>query len=228
MTEPKTVNGLVNDNALGAMFLRSPQKATNVMIKLMYVNRGMSLERYLEQFPTKYFESDDDYTWDLIGSSRRNIPLVEARWMGAIVTSATNNVGIGGQDFELVFPENYFFEGYTIVGEKNEEYPLIVKKQFSEGQNHVYVVELTGRNKQNGMPGEELTGGKRFSEDYAAVEREGSRGVGDIRFSTPFSMRNEFSTIRLKHKVYGNKLGRKLACGIPVITKEGAKRVDTM
>ena len=229
MTAAKTVNGLVNDNALGAMFQRAPQKASNLMTRLLYVNRGMSLERYLNQFPTKYFETTDDYTWDLIGSARRNIPIVEARWLGTVVTAATNNVGIGGQQFDVVFPENYFFDGYIIVGEKNEEYPLrIVKDLGVEGSNSVYTVELTGRNKQNGMPGEELLGGKKFSEEYAPVEQEMSRKVGDIRFATPFSMRNEFSTIRLQHKVAGNKLGRKVLCGIPTITKEGTKRVDTM
>lgn len=42
-------------------------------------------------------------------------------------------------------------------------------------------------------------------------------------------MRNEFSTIRIKHKVAGNKLDKKLACGIPVVdNKTGAKRVETM
>lgn len=44
-----------------------------------------------------------------------------------------------------------------------------------------------------------------------------SRKVGDIRFSAPVSMRNEWSTIRKQHKVPGNKLNRKLAVGVPVL-----------
>ena len=44
-----------------------------------------------------------------------------------------------------------------------------------------------------------------------------SRKVGDVRFAAPVSMRNEFSTIRIQHKVPGNKLNRKLAVGIPVV-----------
>ena len=44
-----------------------------------------------------------------------------------------------------------------------------------------------------------------------------SREVGDVRFATPVAMRNEFSHIRIKHKVPGNKLNKKLAVGVPII-----------
>lgn len=44
-----------------------------------------------------------------------------------------------------------------------------------------------------------------------------SREVGDVRFASPVSMRNEFSHIRIKHKVPGNKLNKKLAVGVPII-----------
>lgn len=77
-----------------------------------------------------------------------------------------------------------------------------------------------------GIPAERLLAGERFSIEFAPVEREGSRKVGDIRFSSPVSMRNEWSTIRIHHKVWGNKLGRKLAFGIPMVRRdESGKQV---
>lgn len=76
-----------------------------------------------------------------------------------------------------------------------------------------------------GCPSDRLQAGERFSVGFAPVERELSRKVGDIRFSTPVSMRNEWTTIRLQHKVTGSMLGRKLAVGIPMIeeTPNGGK-----
>lgn len=49
--------------------------------------------------------------------------------------------------------------------------------------------------------------------------------VGDIRFSTPVSMRNEWTTIRIQHKVTGSMMNRKLAVGIPIVeeTSKGEK-----
>ena len=85
-----------------------------------------------------------------------------------------------------------------------------------EGTNAVYKVELMGGNTL-GCPSERLLAGERFSVEYAPVEKEFSRKVGDIRFSSPVSMRNEWTTIRIQHKVAGNMLNRKLAVGIPMV-----------
>ena len=41
MREAKTLNGLVSDNALASVFQAAPQKASNLMIKLLYANRAI-------------------------------------------------------------------------------------------------------------------------------------------------------------------------------------------
>ena len=51
---------------------------------------------------------------------------------------------------------------------------------------------------------------------------------GDIRFSTPISMRNEFSRIRIQHKVPGSMLDQKLAVGIPITESNGATTTKNM
>lgn len=94
-----------------------------------------------------------------------------------------------------------------------------------QGTNAVYKVELMGGN-TTGCPAERLLQGERFSIDFAPVEKDMSRGVGDARFSSPVSMRNEWSTIRIKHKVPGNMLGKKLAVGIPITKDLGDGKVS--
>lgn len=125
----------------------------------------------------KEFEDDSEYTWDVISSSRRNIPLVEARdENGNPIEGAA---GEGGAPFYLVFGEDWFADGEVIVGEKNEVYPCrILGDARMEGTNAVYKVELMG-GITSGMPAEELQAGKRFSVEYAPVEKELSRKVGD-------------------------------------------------
>ena len=114
------------------------------------------------------------------------------------------------------------------MGEKNEIYPLrVLGDARHEGTNAVYKVELMG-GVVSGMPYDELTVGKRFSVEYSPVEKEMSRGVGDVRYSSPVAMRNEWSTIRIKHKVPGSMLNKKLAVGIPFIDAGGKKMVQNM
>ena len=207
--------GLTKENHLGSIFQLAPQKATTLMVQLLAYYRGKTLDTFLSQFPTKEFDTDDEYTWDVVGSSRRNIPLVEARdASGTPIESGL--AGANTTPFYVVFAEDWFADGEVIAGEKNEVYPLrILGDPRMEGTNAVYKVELMGGNTA-GMPASELTAGKRFSVEYAPVEKELSRKVGDVRFSSPISMRNEFSTIRIQHKVPGSMLNKKLAVGIPV------------
>ena len=214
--------GLTRDNHLGAIFGRAPQKATNLMVQLLAYQRGKTLDTLLNQFPTREFENDEEYTWDVVGSSRRNIPLVEARDEdGNVVTDESGMVGAGTAPFYLVFGEDWFADGEYITGNLNEIYQFrVLGDARMEGTNAVYKVELAGGNTE-GVPAERLLAGERFSIEAAFVEDEMSRKVGDVRFAAPVAMRNEFSTIRIQHKVPGNKLNRKLAVGIPVVAENG-------
>ena len=222
--------GLTKENHLGSIFQQSPQKATNLMVQLLAYQRGKTLDTFLNQFPVREFEDDSEYYWEVIGSSRRNIPLVEARDQdGVVVTAGSPNVGAGTAPFYLVFPEDWFADGEYIVGNLNELYQFrILGDARMEGTNATYKVELAGGN-TDGCPAERLLAGERFSVEAAFVEKELSRKVGDVRFSSPISMRNEWSNVRIQHKVPGSMLGKKLAVGVPVTkATEGGKLAKTV
>ena len=210
--------GTTKDNHLGAIFATAPQKASNLMVQLLALQRGRTLDTLLSKFPTREFDTSDEYTWDVVGSTRQNIPLIEARdENGSVVTDASNNVGAGTAPFYLVFGKDWFADGEYIVGNLNELYQFrILGSARMEGTNAVYKVELAGGN-TDGVPAERLLAGELFSVETAYVEAEMSREVGDARFAAPVAMRNEFSHIRIKHKVPGNKLNKKLAVGVPII-----------
>lgn len=218
-------------NHLGNIFQLQPQKATNMMVQLLALYRGKTLDTFLSQFPTKTFDSDDDYTWDVIGSSMRNIPLVEARDGDGtpIDESYPTNVGVNGEYFYLVFGEDWFPDGVIIVGELNEVYPVrVIGDGRAEGTNTVYRVQCTG-GVTTGIPVEQLLAGKRFSIEFAPVSRGLSRQVGGVHFANIVSMRNEFTTIRIHDKVSGDMLNKKIAFGIPVFDeKRGTHTTMTM
>ena len=101
--------GLTQENHLGSIYKLAPQKASNLMVQLLAFYRGKTLDTFLSQFPVKEFEDDSEYYWDVIGSSRRNIALVEARdESGTVVTNNGKMVGANTAAFYLVFPEDWF------------------------------------------------------------------------------------------------------------------------
>ena len=211
--------GLTKNNHLGAIFAAAPQKASNLMVQLMAYHRGKSLDTLLSMFPTKSFDTDDEYTWQVIGSSKRNISLKAVRNEAG---TTADKYGENNAPFYLVFAEDWFADGEVIVGPYNEAYPLrILGDAVMEGTDAVYKVEVMG-GITDGVPADALPVGGLFSIDYAPVEAELSRKVGDVRFAAPVAMRNEFSRVRIQHKVPGSMLGKKLAVGIPVIEEQAS------
>lgn len=109
------------------------------MVQLLAFYRGKTLDTFLNQFPVREFEDDSEYYWDVIGSSRRNIPLLEARdENGVQVTEASGMIGVGTAPFYLVFGEDWFADGEVIVGNLNEIYQFrILGNPRMEGTNAV-------------------------------------------------------------------------------------------
>ena len=216
-------------NHLGQLFGLEPQKANSMMVNLLAFNYGRTLDTLLSKYPTKQFDDDTEYYWDVVGSARKNIPLVEARasMNGNAITKNDAMVGANKAPFYLVFNEPWFYDGEVIVGNYNEIYPMrVLGDPVEEGANYVYKVEIFGTN-TTGIPDERLLAGEKFSTEYAPVERGLSRKVGGIHHATPSTMRNEWSQIRITHKVAGDMLNKKIAAGIPIV-RDGKKVVETM
>ena len=125
-------------NHIDTLYHKSPQLANQFMIQLAARNFGKALEAFLTKFPTKEFESDDEYYWEVIGSARRNIPLIEARYFDGTKVEDGANAGVNGEPFYLVFGEQWFFNGEEIFGNLNEVYPMLIKgTPRMEGSNYV-------------------------------------------------------------------------------------------
>lgn len=216
---------VTKDNHLYGLFRTNPQMASDVMTVLMSSMHLPTLDTYLsKEVPVREYEDDSELFWDVMTSSRRNIPLVEARDAAGNVVSGTDNVGKNFAPFYLVFPTDWFALGEVIWGELNEVYPIIVKEEGRpEGTNTVYLCEMFGAQGADGIPIAQLQAGKKFSWAYAPVEDNFSRKVGDVRFSSPVSMRADWQRVRLQHKIGGKELGKRLAANIPVSREKNGK-----
>lgn len=205
MTKSKSWSGLTLKNHIGAIFGAQPQLASELTTVLLQ-NSGMkNLDTTLSLFPEKVLETADDFVWKVVGSEERNIPLVEARYAGAVVDTNTTEVGAGRGIIELVFPEKYFSNVHIIAGNNPDTYQFrLISDAQEEGGNYVYEAEVFGGQETlNGVPGSELIAGVRFSIESSYVEDELSIRGSDIQFTSPYILRNSVSTLRFEHKVSG-------------------------
>lgn len=227
VSSPKFFSGIDKANIYHTtgMFKKNEQ----LIGKLTYMlaaQQGPIPGHWLDSCPTIEVDRDDAYTWDIAGNTRRNIPLVEARdETGALVDEGklTTMIGKNTSPFQLVFGEEWFFDGEVLHGHLEELYEMrILGPAKREGVNFVYDVELMGGN-MLGIPGERLQKGELFSAEYNPVEAEFSRGVGGLRGSTTMTLRNEFSHLRLKHKAGGSfsQNNNAYVYKVPVQTQNG-------
>jgi hypothetical protein len=205
MTKGKAWSGLTLKNHIGAIFGRQPQLVSKLTTVLLQQSGMKNLDTTLSMFPEKTLESAEDFVWKLVGSDERNLPLVEARYKGAVVTSGDTGVGAGRSHYELVFSEKIFTIMHLLGGPNPDTYQhRIIAEPYEENGNYVYLCEaFGGQETLKGIPGDELLPGNRFSIEGAPVEDElSTRGAG-ISFTSPFTMRNSVTTMRMEHKVSG-------------------------
>jgi hypothetical protein len=207
-TTPTDWSGLTTDNHLYNIFAIDVQKASDLVTLIHQINNGMDLDTYLSQFPVLTLDSDEDFRWMLQGNSRKNVPLIRAEINGTAVT-ATDKPGIGGSRFTLVFAENYFSDTDMIVGEKNERYPVrILAEPLFVGSEIHYECELFTNDPDLFIPYDELIYGKRFSKEWNPVERTLSSKGGTVNYTSPFSMINAFSMVRMEDTRPGNMIAK--------------------
>jgi hypothetical protein len=208
MTESISWSGFTDKNHLATIFGRSPQKASKLITRIHNTNFGMNIDTYMGGDNTLTLDTDDDYTWQLIGTAKKNVPLVEARINGVTLTTV-DQAGKNQAEFELVFGEDYFFDEQIIVGHKNEVYPIQIQADpIKEGTNFVYRCKLVTGDMDLFVPFAELQGGKRFSKEWTLVEQTLSKKGSGVNYTAPFSMRNAFSFLRKEQTFPGNMKGR--------------------
>jgi len=213
MTKGQAWSGLTLKNHIGQLFGEKPELVSPLTTVLLQ-NSGMkNLDTTLSLFPTKTLSAGaSDFVWKVVGSDERNIPLVEARYNGAVVTSGTTNVGQARATFEMVFAEKWFTKMHLIAGHRPDVYQMrILEEPYEEGQNYVYLCEVWGGQESlSGIPGDELVAGNKFSIEGAPVEDELSIQGAGIQFTSPYLMRNSVTSIRMEHKVSGKMIDCKI------------------
>jgi hypothetical protein len=210
ITDATTWKGLTTENHLGAIWQQAPQKVSDMITTIQQNYFGNNIDSVLSRFPVLEMEDDRDFTWELQSQGLDNIPIVEARIDGTPITPA-DTPGKNFTTFELVFDKNWFSDTERIVGELNEIYPiLIVDEPVKEGSLWVYTVRMDTGDPDMFLPYEEAVSGKRFSGEFAPVERTMSRKGREIKYKSLITMRNSFSQIRIQKKTPGNLSGRKM------------------
>ena len=207
--ESEDITGLVTKSHLGYRFGIEPQQASKVATMIHQANLGATVNAYLNQFPTKTFLTDDDFTWDITTNGKKNVPLAKAEVTLGTALADTDRAGLNYSEFYLYFHEAYFTDVNVIVGERNEVYPIqILDDPSNIGGLWRYRCRLLTGDPALFIPVGEIAAGKRFSKDFSPFDKELSIKGGGVHYTFPYKLMNAFTMIRMQDTIPGNMIER--------------------
>lgn len=197
--------GLTTSNHFDALFQRAPQLASQVMTKLFQMDLGKTLDGILNKYPAKEMPDDIEYEWYIKGDDRRPYDIV------SYTAVDTNRPGVNGTVFKLVTSEKVFVEGDVLIFDDREFAVRVMSEPYIDGLECINEVAVHPSNNPSMFIDPALMQkGKQVSKLYTSVTNTLSKKGGTVNHTSPFKMRNIFSTLRKEYVVPGNMQSRNM------------------
>lgn len=195
---PKSWSGLTTENHMAAIFAQAPQLVSDT-VSLVFGNlQYKSLDYLLTKVGTKEMPTDSDYEWFLKGNDRKAVNIV------SYSAADSTRPGAGNTVFTLTLDELYFGNTDLLVLDNREYHLRIMGQPTPNGVNFDHQVQLVTNDNTLYVPIALLAAGKRVSKLYAPQERTLNKTYGTTSFTSPFKMRNSFSTLGKEYVIPGN------------------------
>lgn len=202
--EPKSWSGLTTENHLATAYMEQPQLISDVISRVFGMNQYRGLDYLLSQIGTKVVESDREYEWYLKGDDRKAVVIA-----GYEATDMTRP-GYGKTVFKLKLTEKYFGLSDKLVFDNRDFSVRVMTEPYSDGTYWIHEVQHMNPSNTHFIPASLLANGKQVSKLYSPQERTLNKTYGTTSFTSPFKMRNYFSTIAKTYTVPANMHDRPL------------------
>ena len=195
---PKSWAGLTTENHLATAYMEHPQLISDVISRVFGLNQYRGLNYLLSKVGTKTVDTDREYEWMLKGDDRKAVSIV------GYEATDTTRPGYNKEIFKLKLAEKYFSLSDKIIFDDRNYSVRIMREPYSDGVNWVYDVQHMRPEGTHFIPAYLLAAGKQVSKIYSPQERTLNKTYGSTSFTSPFKMRNFFSTISKMYTVPAN------------------------
>lgn len=205
VTAAKSWAGLTTENHLVTAFMEQPQLISDVISRVFGNNSYFGLSTILAKMGTKTVDTDREYEWMLKGDDRKAIMIQGYEANGS---TSYAKPGISKSMFKLILKENFFKQSDELFFDNNEYSVRIMNEPYSDGMNWVYEVRHTEPDMNWFIPPALMATGKKVSKKFSSQESTLGRTYGSTSFTSPFKMRNFFTTLSKEMVVPANMHGR--------------------
>ena len=205
VTSGHNFSGMVTDNHLGTLFQEDPYTASALMSRVFAQNYHINMDSILSMMGAEEeFPDDRDFIWHLKGDDEKAVSVI------SYSSSSLTQPGLNQTIFKIEFAEKYFAKTDLLTADDRRYRVRVMNEPYSNGVNWIYEVQLQTGDNSLFMPTTLLSAGSQFSKSYSSQEKTLSKTGGDTSYSSPFTLRNGFSTLRKKNIIPGNMLNRNL------------------
>lgn len=195
---PKSWSGLTTPNHLSTIYAEEPQMISDMVSRVFALQQYVGLDYMLNKVGTKEMPTDNDYEWFLKGDDRKAVSIV------SYTASNTNRPGVGKTEFTIELSEKYFSYTDLLIFDDRDYQARVMAEPEPNGVNWNYRVQLMTNDSTLFVPPSLLTAGKKVSKLYSPQERTLNKTYGQTSFTSPFKVRNVFSTLGKEYVVPGN------------------------
>ena len=203
--EQKSWAGLTTDNHLGSVFNEEPTLVSSIMSRVfgLYSHNGMDA-LFTMLGADEEVEEDKDYDWFLKGDDEKAIGIV------SFTAPLLTKPGVNNLPFTIVMSEKYFSYTDKLVFDDRRFSVRVMSEPTPAGTDWAYEVKIMSGDPTKFIPPTLLAKGKQLSKEYSPQERTLSKTAGETHFTSPFRMRNSFTTLRKTYTIPGNMHNRPL------------------
>lgn len=213
--------GLTQATHLRTFFLTEPELASQVVTRIYNRQNGYkNALSYLTGGVGKSKELNDIiYRWQVMGDSRKAIPITRAAFEGAA------SLGIAGTTFKVGVGEKWFALGDVLVPDDTRYQMRVMAEPEFDGADYILTLQLVTNDQTSSIPALLLSVGKELSKDYNLVENDHSRTSGETHYATPLMLENYMSTLRKSYSITGAAHDKVL--NIKLMNPDGSEMAST-
>lgn len=211
-TTASSWSGLTTDNHLFMLRQNDIQLESDVITQIHSQYMGKyGWDNLLGSYPTKYFDTDADYKWNLMGERQIAVPIIGF--------SATDNTkpGVGKSIFQLTVAENRFQNTEHLFFDDLNFSVRIVGDGYANGSGGwTYPVKHMKPSMTHFIPPSLMTSGNKVNRMFNSDTNTLGKDYSGMDYNSNFEMRNVFSTQSKEMKVPGNMWNRPMLIGFNV------------
>jgi hypothetical protein len=198
----KYSSDLVDENTISQAYLSAPHQVSTTLSYIFGI-RNDSVLNYLTGGTgrTMYIENRE-YEWDIMIEAEKPVTIKDAKWQGSTITS-TDTPGINGTPIQVWVAEKFFGPGAIVEFDNKYYQARVMSEPYQDGHDWVYTLQVANGQAGSYILPSLLYAGCQLSTAGSAYE-EFSNEADIITYQTPFKLRNQLTTMRLKYDITGS------------------------